>query len=73
MTEKETHDAQPPATEQAFGCNEKRDDQRELLVTYLRYVVAEVAQINATSASLLLMAIADLEGKRQGCNPLQPQ
>lgn len=52
--------------QQANGGTVPSVDDRQLLVAYLKYVVEDVAQINETSALLLQMAIADLEGKEPG-------
>jgi hypothetical protein len=48
-------------------------DDRKLLVAYLKYAVADVAQINETSALLLQMAIADLESQQPGGEGPPPQ
>lgn len=61
-----------PLTEETADCGATSVDQRQLLITYLEYVVADVAQIDPTSASLLLMAIANLETGPDSGDMVQP-
>jgi hypothetical protein len=59
--------------ERAIGGDVVAADDRELLLAYLKYAVDDVAQINETSAMLLQMAIADLEGKTREPGLTRPQ
>jgi len=46
---------------------------RQVLIAYLKYAVEDVAQINQTSASLLRLAIAYLEGRSPNGETSRPQ
>ena len=75
MTEK--RDQKTPdirsAIEQVIGGDIATADGRELLLAYLKYALDDLAQINETSAMLLQMAIADLEGQSPAPGLSRPQ
>ncbi len=44
-------------------CDDARTPNRQLIVAYLKYAVTDVSALNETSARLLQLAIAYLEGR----------